>query len=137
MTAHQSATSRKIVFALALGFFGTLAWAAGSDWRAPSAAANRPNPLAGNANATALGEKLYVANCLTCHGPTGHGDGPGAAALEKKPANLGERIKSTGEKDGELFWKISEGRAPMVTWRGTLSETQRWELVNYIRTFAK
>jgi mono/diheme cytochrome c family protein len=109
-----------------------------SDWRAPASAANRPNPLAGNANAIALGEKLYVSNCLTCHGPNGKGDGPGAAALEKKPADLGARIRATGEKDGELFWKISEGRAPMVTWKTSLSETQRWELVNYIRTtFAK
>jgi mono/diheme cytochrome c family protein len=137
MSAHRSGTTRKIVFALALGLLGTLAWAAGSDWRAPPSAANRPNPVPANANTIALGQKLYVANCLTCHGPEGKGDGPGAAALEKKPANLGERIKSTGEKDGELFWKISEGRAPMVTWKASLSETQRWELVNYIRTFAK
>jgi len=116
----------------------TFALAQGTDWRAPPAAANRPNPVAGNANATALGEKLFVANCLTCHGPEGHGDGPGAAALEKKPADLPKRIKETGEKDGELFWKISEGRAPMITWKTQLSETQRWELVNYIRAkFAK
>jgi mono/diheme cytochrome c family protein len=137
MNSRSPAIFRKIPFALVLGLLGTLAWAAGSDWRAPPSAANRPNPVAGNANATALGQKLYAANCLTCHGPEGHGDGPGAAALEKKPANLGARIKETGEKDGELFWKISEGRAPMVTWKTQLSETQRWELVNYIRTFAK
>ncbi len=129
-----SAPKSLLVLLLALGT--TLVLAESTDWRAPPAAANRPNPVAGNANATALGEKLYVANCLTCHGPTGHGDGPGAVALEKKPANLGARIKETGEKDGELFWKISEGRAPMITWKGALSETQRWELVNYIRTFA-
>src|SRR6266498_4482442 len=129
MTAYQSATSRKIVFVLALGFLGTLAWAAASDWRAPPAAANRPNPLTGNANATALGQKLYVANCMSCHGPSGKGDGPGGAALEKKPADLGARIKA-GETDGELFWKISEGRSPMVSWRGSLTETQRWEVVN-------
>jgi mono/diheme cytochrome c family protein len=91
-----------------------------------------------NANTIALGQKLYLANCFTCHGAEGKGDGPGAAALEKKPANLSQRIKSTGESDGELFWKISEGRAPMVTWKASLSETQRWELVNYLRaTFAK
>ena len=134
---HRSKTSRKTIFALALGLLGTLAFAASSDCRAPPSAANRPNPVPANANTIALGQKLYVANCFTCHGPTGSGDGPGAAALEKKPANLSERIKSTGEKDGELFWKISEGRAPMITWKATLSETQRWELVNYIRTFAK
>jgi mono/diheme cytochrome c family protein len=137
MNSRWPATFRRIAFALVLGLVGTLAWAAGSDWRAPPSAANRPNPVPVNANTIELGKKLYVANCLTCHGPEGHGDGPGAAALEKKPANLGGRIKETGEKDGELFWKISEGRAPMVTWKTQLSETQRWELVNYIRTFAK
>jgi mono/diheme cytochrome c family protein len=114
---------------------GSLLAQSSSDWKAPPTAVNRPNPVAGNANATALGQKLYTANCMTCHGPSGKGDGPGGAALEKKPADLGARIRS-GETDGELFWKISEGRSPMVSWRGSLSEAQRWELVNYIKTFA-
>jgi len=136
MNGRQSRFAPQSLLALFLALGTTLVLAEVTDWRAPPAAANLPNPVAGNANATALGEKLFVANCLTCHGSTGHGDGPGAAALEKKPDNLGARIRETGEKDGELFWKISEGRAPMITWKTTLSETQRWELVNYIRTFA-
>ena len=70
---------------------------------------------------------------MICHGQTGRGDGPGAAALEKKPADLGARIKA-GETDGELFWKITEGRSPMLSWKGSLTETQRWEIVNYIKT---
>jgi len=128
----------KILLALVIGLASTFVLAQGSDWRAPPAAANRPNPVPVNATTIELGRKLFVANCLTCHGPEGHGDGPGSAALEKKPADLPKRIKETGEKDGELFWKISEGRAPMITWKTQLSETQRWELVNYIRaTFAK
>jgi mono/diheme cytochrome c family protein len=72
---------------------------------------------------------------MTCRGPAGKGDGPGAAALEKKPADLAARIRS-GATDGELFWKISEGRSPMISWKGSLSETQRWQLVSYIRTLA-
>ena len=128
----------KILLALVIGLASTFVLAQGSDWRAPPAAANRPNPVPVNATTIELGRKLFVANCLTCHGPEGHGDGPGSAALEKKPADLPKRIKETGEKDGELFWKISEGRAPMITWKTQLSETQRWELVNYIRAkFAK
>ena len=71
---------------------------------------------------------------MTCHGQSGKGDGPGGAALEKKPADLAAHIKA-GETDGELFWKISEGRSPMISWK-SLSEIQRWELVNYIKTFA-
>jgi mono/diheme cytochrome c family protein len=138
MNTESSKTFRKILLVLAIALASTFVLAQGSDWRAPASAANRPNPVPVNANTIGLGQKLYVANCFTCHGAEGKGDGPGAAALEKKPANLGQRIKSTGEGDGELFWKISEGRAPMVTWKASLSETQRWELVNYIRaTFVK
>ncbi len=138
MNARRHKIPFQTVFALLFAVATTLVLAESSDWRAPPAAANRPNPVPVNANTIALGQKLYTANCFTCHGPNGKGDGPGGAALEKKPADLGGRIKSTGESDGELFWKISEGRAPMITWKTSLSETQRWELVNYIRaTFAK
>jgi mono/diheme cytochrome c family protein len=129
----------KTLLALVLALASTFALAGSPDWRAPASARNRPNPVPVNAATIALGKKLYVANCLGCHGREGKGDGPGAFSLEKKPANLGARIKETGEKDGELFWKISEGHGFMVRWKVTpLSETQRWELVNYIRaTFAK
>jgi mono/diheme cytochrome c family protein len=138
VNAYKYKISLKAVFTLLFALATTLVLAESSDWRAPPAAANRPNPVPVNAYTLGLGQKLYVGNCLTCHGPNGNGDGPGAAALEKKPANLGARIRETGEKDGELFWKISEGRAPMITWKTQLTETQRWELVNYIRaTFAK
>jgi mono/diheme cytochrome c family protein len=106
------------------------------EWKAPPTAVHRPNPVPANANTISAGQKLFTANCVTCHGAEGKGDGPGAAALEKKPADLGARIRASGETDGELFWKIAEGKAPMISWKGSLSETQRWELVDYIKTFA-
>jgi mono/diheme cytochrome c family protein len=114
---------------------GSLLAQGSSDWKAPPTAVNRPNPVPVNANTIALGQKLYVGNCMTCHGATGKGDGPGAAALEKRPADLSARVRS-GATDGELFWKITEGRSPMISWKGSLSETQRWELVNYIKSLA-
>ncbi len=134
MNAQLSRSSPKTLLALLLALTSALALAESPDWKAPPSAANRPNPVPVNANTIALGQKLYVGNCLTCHGPSGRGDGPGGAALEKKPADLSARIKA-GETDGALFWKISEGRSPMISWK-SLSETQRWELVNYIKTFA-
>jgi mono/diheme cytochrome c family protein len=124
--------SRALILLAAFSMSGTLL---AQDWKAPSSAVNRPNPVPANANTIALGQKLYAGNCMTCHGETGKGDGPGAAALEKRPADLAARIRS-GETDGELFWKISQGRSPMISWKGSLSETQRWELVNYIKTLA-
>jgi len=137
--SQEPAFFLKILFALVFALASTFALAGSTDWRAPASAANRPNPVPVNADTIALGKKLYIANCLGCHGPEGKGNGPGAISLEKKPANLGARIKQTGEKDGELFWKISEGHGFMVRWKVTpMKETQRWELVNYIRAaFAK
>jgi len=138
-TAHFAQTNMKTkaVLALTMLIICAAAVRAGScDWKAPPTAVNRPNPVPANANTIALGQKLYTANCFTCHGENGKGDGPGGAALEKKPADLGACIKANNETDGSLFWKISEGRSPMVSWKGALSETQRWELVNYIKTLA-
>jgi mono/diheme cytochrome c family protein len=135
MKTQQYKLLPKILVALSLALPSALVFGQGSDWKAPPSAANRPNPIPANTTTLAAGQKLYVSNCLTCHGASGKGDGPGGAALEKKPADLVARIKA-GETDGSLFWKISEGRSPMVSWKGSLSETQRWELVNYIKTLA-
>ena len=134
--SRNSVSCSGAVIALAIfSISGPLLAQSSSDWKAPPTAVNRPNPVPVNANTIAVGQKLFVSNCMTCHGPNGKGDGPGAAALEKKPADLTARIKA-GATDGELFWKISEGRSPMISWKGSLSETQRWELVNYIKSLA-
>jgi mono/diheme cytochrome c family protein len=135
MKTQQNKMFSKTLVALSLALPSSLVLGQGPDWKAPPSAANRPNPVPANATTLAAGQKLYVNNCLTCHGASGKGDGPGGAALEKKPADFTSRIK--GESDGAIFWKITEGRSPMVSWKGSLSETQRWELVNYIKTFAK
>ena len=133
---NSAASCSRALIALAVfSINGPLLAESGSDWKAPPTAVNRPNPVPVNATTLAVGQKLYVSNCLTCHGLAGKGDGPGAAALEKKPADLTSRVKA-GATDGELFWKISEGRSPMISWKGSLSETQRWELVNYIKSLA-
>src|SRR5437763_6774198 len=99
--------SKALIAAAVFSISGPLL-AQSSDWKAPPSVANRPNPVPVNANTLTAGQKLYTNNCLTCHGPSGRGDGPGGAALEKKPADLSSLVK--GQSDGALFWKISEGR---------------------------
>ena len=39
-----------------------------------------------------------------------------------------------GMPDGEIYWKITEGRKPMPSFKNQLSDEQRWQLVNFLRT---
>ena len=105
-------------------------------WPVPKEAQIIKNPLQGNSIALADGKKLYVTNCAPCHGDKGRGDGPAAQALSPKPADHSSALIQS-ETDGSLFWKLSEGRNPMPGYKKILTEQQRWELVNYIRTLAK
>jgi mono/diheme cytochrome c family protein len=117
---------------------GTAVWAQGSDWKAPPEAKNTKNPRAAQKNdkqALANAKKNIDTNCQSCHG-SGKGDGPAAAALPPpKPADwTSARVAS--ETDGELFWKISNGRGAMPPWKH-LPENDRWDIINYIRTLQK
>jgi mono/diheme cytochrome c family protein len=106
----------------------------GEEWKAPPETKKMKNPEKGSA-AVEAGKKLAETNCVTCHGPQGKGNGPAAAALPTKPADwTSAKVKS--ETDGELFWKISNGRGPMPPWKH-LSEKERWDLVAYIRSLQK
>ena len=87
-----------------------LAWAQG-EWKAPADAKNTKNPVKG----VGAAKKSVETNCASCHGASGKGDGPAAVALQPKPADW-TSAKLAKETDGELFWKISNGRGPMPPW---------------------
>jgi mono/diheme cytochrome c family protein len=102
------------------------------EWRAPADAKAVKNPVKGVGSA----KKAIETNCVPCHGASGKGDGPAAAALPPpKPADW-TSAKVQAESDGELFWKISNGRGAMPPWKH-LPDKERWEIVNYIRTLKK
>jgi mono/diheme cytochrome c family protein len=39
--------------------------------------------------------------------------------------------------DGEIFWKVSKGTAPMPAFEEELSVRERWDLVSYVRTLVR
>jgi len=107
----------------------------GGAWVAPERAAQRANPVPGTDDAIKKGKFVFQANCETCHGKKGHGDGQQAGSLSKHPADLtSEKVQS--QSDGALFWKISEGRGDMPTTQFKLRDQERWQVIDYIRSLA-
>jgi mono/diheme cytochrome c family protein len=118
-----------------LTFFGIQKTIAQSrvPWNPPADAVNKVNPITMTDDMMKEAKKLYKATCTPCHGDKGKGDGLAAAALKPKPADHTSDFVQK-ETDGSLFWKISEGRGPMPSYKTQLTETQRWALIKYIRT---
>lgn len=102
-------------------------------WKAPAKAKQIKNPVTSSAKSIASGKKLFRSRCAVCHGTKGLGDGPGGKALVPKPESLATGLVQN-QTDGELFWKVTNGRNDMIKWGPILNENQRWDLVNYMRT---
>ena len=108
-----------------------------SDWSAPAQARQMPNPIPATPQTIAAGMSTYLDRCQNCHGEYGNGKGSRADKLSVQPSDFTDAHAMSTQTDGELFWKISEGHRPMPSFKKKLSEEQRWQLVDYIRTFSQ
>ena len=104
---------------------------------APTDLAALRSPFAPDAASLAQGRAIYEQNCVSCHGPTGRGDGPLARNLRPRPADFRVHM-AAGHTDGELFNWVTNGvpETAMPAYGGQLSEADRWHVINYIRGFA-
>jgi len=105
-------------------------------WTAPASERGNKNPITANESSLAAGQKVYLKRCVSCHGRTGNGDGPDAADLGIHPAKLSDPTIQQ-QTDGELFWKITVGKKPMPNYATRLSATDRWNVINYLRSLAR
>lgn len=88
------------------------------------------------------GQRIYQYRCAGCHGPTGLGDGPGAANLvaDVTPANFTtDTLVASGNWDA-VHDKIAAGGqhihgSIMPAWGVVLSDAEIWDLVAYLSTF--
>ena len=134
-------TTIKLILVIVVGVFALMSFSiniGSSDspdsdrWLAPASAKKIKNPYSGKSSIS-KGKSIYKTRCTVCHGEKGKGDGPAGKALNPPAADHSSALVQ-GQTDGELFWKVSEGRGPMVGWKLILSEEDRWHVVNYLRT---
>lgn len=107
------------------------------SWPVPEEAKQLKNPLQPTASALKSARDVYADKCAHCHGDTGKGDGRDANRYDPAPTNFTDAKIMNSATDGELFYKISEGKKPMPIFKNKLTEDQRWELVLLLRSFAK
>jgi len=132
----------KKAFIILIGSIGTLLFISfkanfplQEPWKAPDSADTIKSPFPFTPQVIREGEKLYNTLCVSCHGTNGLGDGqPGRYKIQ--PANFHNK-QVTDQKDGAIFWKLSNGKGNMPGYGLALSEEKRWQLIAYVRQFAK
>ncbi len=102
-------------------------------WLAPESSKEISNPVESNKSSIKKGAAIFKTRCTVCHGNEGHGDGPGGKALNPMPADF-YSVKVQSQTDGEIFWKITNGKGAMIKWEPILSDEERWQLVNFVRS---
>lgn len=85
-----------------------------------------------NPASIAAGAAVYAANCALCHGASGKGDGPAAAGLPIRPADLTEP-HLFAHSPGDLFWWVSHGRGGVMPgFASVLTPSRRWDVINFV-----
>src|SRR5579863_991640 len=130
--------TRKILFVILLiviaGAIGFTIWQS-RPWTIPESARAVKNPLPPSAADLDTIRPIYRDKCAVCHGDTGKGDGHDATLYDPKPTDFTNALHMRNVTDGELFYKLTEGRKPMPSFKKRLTDEQRWRMVMLIRTF--
>lgn len=92
------------------------------------------NPVEADEISIQRGEILYDLHCQLCHGSGGHGDGPLTNYFERTPENL-VGPETAAEFDGSVYLAIVNGFGEMPPLAENLTVQERWDVINYIRTF--
>jgi mono/diheme cytochrome c family protein len=139
MDTRQKLKLRKILFVALLVLIAlsiVLGVTHRGQWNIPNEAKLRQNPIHASPQALDAARVLYDDHCERCHGKTGKGDGADATKFSRSPLDLSDSSRMSTQSDGELFYKISEGRKPMPEFKTKLTEEQRWQLVLLMRSMA-
>lgn len=86
------------------------------------------------------GRKTFLENCITCHGKTGTGNGPGGVDLTDewenpiKPSNLTKKYIKSGKSVRDIYRVLLTGMAgtPMPAFKDAISDKDLWDVTAYV-----
>lgn len=108
-----------------------------AQYTVPVEAVRKANPVKPTAESIARGKKLYGYDCAMCHGKDGYGKGDVAEDMKLKIGDFSDPAALKERTDGELFYIIKNGKGQMPPEGDRVKADVLWDLVNYIRSFAK
>ena len=105
-------------------------------------AAKVRNPVEATPESIAKGKETFQTLCAGCHGKDAKG-GLTISVIEDRggspPPDLTDDKWDHGSSDGEIFTVTKKGVPPeyfMAPWDGRISDTDIWNVVNYIRSLS-
>jgi mono/diheme cytochrome c family protein len=108
----------------------------------PAAALDCANPTGEFRGDKARGAQLYAQTCASCHGASGHGDGPASKGLTPAPANHTDPGRMGALTDADIYKVIcgggaSVGKSPlMAAWGPVVGDQGIRDLVAFIRSLS-
>jgi putative copper resistance protein D len=94
------------------------------------------SPVPATQESVRRGRELFAVHCAPCHGATGRGDGPAAAGLLQRPADLAAS-HTADHTPGDIYWWLTHGLGlAMPAFEDRLSTAERWQLVHFVRTLS-
>ena len=91
------------------------------------------NPYTPSAASLERGKSFFTINCAMCHGQTSAERGPVGKKLNPPPPGLNHDLVQ-GRSDAHIFKAITFGFGRMPAFKNKLTQQERWELVNFLRT---
>jgi mono/diheme cytochrome c family protein len=106
-------------------------------WTVPDKFNKMTNPMKADAETLKEGKAIWTKHCQSCHGKSGLGDGSKAPQLKTEPGDFSQ-AETQKQSDGALFYKVSEGRDDMPSFKKKLEDDDEvWQVITYLRTFKK
>jgi len=105
----------------------------GQEWVVPAEKKARLSEIEFTGEMVKLGTQVYQINCKSCHGDPGKNNVTKLMPPPPDPVSA----KTQQNTDGDLYYKVQEGRGPMPSFKNSLTSSEIWQVIAYIRSLNK